>query len=157
MCTKNIKKEVSPMRHTVMRPWHGRALLAGLVIGGVCVLGGPPPSVAEPNQDTASGVTAASAPDSGAIKAATAGQWVHVDPETGQVGAPPPASALGAAIAADPAFSTSHEGLVVEPAPGGGEMVDLQGRFNSAVWARVKPDGSVVTGCVPAGVPVPKE
>jgi len=137
--------------------WYRRTLLTGLVIGGVCFLGGPPRSGAGPSQDAASGVTATGSPDGGAPTAATAGQWIHVDPETGRVGAPQPGSAAGAAIAADPAFSTSHEGLVVEPAPGGGEMVDLQGRFNSAMWARVKPDGSVVTDCVPAGMPVPKE
>jgi hypothetical protein len=142
------------MRQLVIRRWPRQALLASLVVGGVCVLGGPPFSAAEPNEDAAAGATATSAPESGAAKAAAAGQWIHVDPETGRVGAPPPGTAAGAAIAADPAFRTSHEGLVVEHAPGGGEMVDLQGRFRSAVRARVKPDGSVVTDCVPAGAPV---
>lgn len=145
------------MRQAVMLPWHRCALLAGLVMSGVYILGGPSIGVAQPNEDAASRAAAATASDRGAAKAATAGQWIHVDPETGQIGAPSSATVSSAAIAGDPAFSTSHEGLVVEPAPGGGEMVDLQGRFNGAVWARVRPDGNIVTDHVPAGMPVPEE
>ena len=77
-----------------------------------------------------------------------------MDPDSGEVGGRPEASSLSEAISSDPAFSTSHQGLVEVPAPGGGVMVDLQGRFRSATVARVKPDGTVVTECVKPGMPV---
>ncbi len=41
-------------------------------------------------------------------------------------------------------INRSHEGLVVEPAAGGGEKVDLQGRFRSVPVASRNPDGTVV-------------
>ncbi len=79
------------------------------------------------------------------VPAARAGQWIHVDPQTGaRTGAPADARA---ATAADPAFSTSHDGLVERPAPGGGVTVDLQGRFRSAVIATVGADGKVDVDC----------
>lgn len=135
------------MRQPVNRQWHRCALSVGLVVAGACLLGGPPASAAEPNEHLVSGEAAAVVPEGEAV---AAGQRIHVDPVTGRIVAPPP-SAARAAIAADPAFSTSHDGLVVEQAPGGGVMVDLQGRFQSAVGAQVKPDGKVVVDCVPPG------
>lgn len=47
----------------------------------------------------------------------------------------------------DPALATSSAGLTEEPAPGGGMMVDLRGRFRSEVTATVGVDGSVTTEC----------
>jgi hypothetical protein len=43
------------------------------------------------------------------------------------------------------ALSTSHQGLVEAPSPvpGGGVMVDLQGRFRSMLFATIGPDGRV--------------
>ena len=41
------------------------------------------------------------------------------------------------------AVSTSHEGLFEEPAPGGGIMVNLQGRFQSLSVATTDADGNV--------------
>ena len=98
----------------------------------------------------------ANAPTSGAPNAAPgrAGQWIHVDPQTGKR---VPAPAGGVAIPADPAFSTSHAGLVEQPAPGGGVMIDLQGRFRSAATATVGPDGKAHPDCVPPGTAAGKE
>jgi hypothetical protein len=42
----------------------------------------------------------------------------------------------------------STEGLVAVPLPEGGEMVDLQGRFQNVALAKVGPDGKVQTECV---------
>ena len=42
----------------------------------------------------------------------------------------------------------SSDGLVVVPVAGGGERVDTQGRFQSAVLAKIGPDGRVVVDCV---------
>jgi len=78
---------------------------------------------------------------------AQAGQWIHVDPLTGKrVPAPP-----SAAVAGRPEFSTSHQGLVEKPAPGGGIMIDIQGRFRHAATATVGADGKPVADCVPPG------
>jgi hypothetical protein len=49
--------------------------------------------------------------------------------------------------AVDPALSTSSAGLAEEPAPGGGVMVDLRGRFRSEVGSTVDADGGVRTEC----------
>jgi hypothetical protein len=84
-----------------------------------------------------------------AQQAGQAGMWAYFDPKTGKVGAPPP-EAVGAAAAEPSAASTSGQGLVAVPAPGGGEMIDLQGRFNMAVTARLKPEGTVETDCHPS-------
>jgi hypothetical protein len=73
---------------------------------------------------------------------------IQIDPQTGRrVAAPTGAVALPA----DPAFSTSHAGLVEQPAPGGGVMVDLQGRFRSAATVTVGPDGTAQRDCVAPG------
>ncbi|MBE0567194.1 MAG: hypothetical protein IH621_14635 [Krumholzibacteria bacterium] len=47
--------------------------------------------------------------------------------------------------------STSHEGLVSEPSPvpGGGVMIDLQGRFRNTATAALADSDSVVVQCLP--------
>lgn len=52
------------------------------------------------------------------------------------------------------AVSTSHEGLFEEPAPGGGIMVDLQGRFRSLSIATTDADGNLTVRCL-SGTVVP--
>jgi hypothetical protein len=77
--------------------------------------------------------------------------------------APAPAAPTGAAgfvageldpgaKAAEPALSTSAEGLVAEPSPvpGGGMMIDLQGRFQNAATATVDDSGQATVDCTPA-------
>lgn len=81
-------------------------------------------------------------------EAGQAGMWAYFDPKTGKVG-PPPAEEMGSSAAEPHAASTSGAGLVVVPAPGGGQMIDLQGRFKMAVSATLKPDGAVETDCHP--------
>lgn len=81
---------------------------------------------------------------------AAAGSRINVDPQTGKR-VPVPSSGEGVQLPADAAFSTSHSGLVERPAPGGGVMVDLQGRFRSAATASVAPDGTVHLDCVAPG------
>lgn len=48
-------------------------------------------------------------------------------------------------------FNMSTEGLVVEPSPtpGGGMMMDLQGRFQNAATATVADSDSIVVECLP--------
>ncbi|MFO7610572.1 MAG: hypothetical protein R6X35_15525, partial [Candidatus Krumholzibacteriia bacterium] len=59
-----------------------------------------------------------------------------------------PAAAKG--LAGD-ATATSGEGLVSEPSPvpGGGVMMDLQGRFRSTATAALADSDSVVVECLP--------
>jgi hypothetical protein len=50
------------------------------------------------------------------------------------------------------AASTSSDGLVVEKikAPGGGHMVNLQGRFQNAMTMSIDANGNTSAPCVPA-------
>ena len=77
----------------------------------------------------------------------------HVDPKTGRLG-PPPVGAVRAATPATPAVNSSHAGLVEEPGkgPGGGVIVDLQGRFRSHVTATIGTNGQLTTRCEEPGV-----
>jgi hypothetical protein len=107
-------------------------LIAAGALSSLC----PPVALADPGAD------ASTAPG--------AGSWINVDPQTGKR-MPVPSTGAGVAVPADPAFSTSHSGLVERPAPGGGVMVDLQGRFRSAATATVGPDGTAHVDCVAPG------
>ncbi|MFQ5665885.1 MAG: post-PEP-CTERM-1 domain-containing protein [Candidatus Binatia bacterium] len=137
--------------------WQRQVLATSLVLGGLCVLGGDVAvHTAQPNAHATAKTKASQKADGVVIRRGAAGQRIYVDPETGRMGAPPPGRSLSAVVSLDPAMSTSDQGLLEVPAPGGGMMVDLQGRFRSAAVARVKPDGSVVTECLPARMRVPK-
>jgi hypothetical protein len=75
-----------------------------------------------------------------------------VDPATGQIEpVPAPSREIDLQISGDLAESlgTSHRGLKEEPVPGvpGAYMVDLRGRFQTALIAVVHPDGSTETVC----------
>ena len=117
---------------------------------GVCVLTSPSIGRAEPGSEPAPNTASSDAPTAGARP----GSWVQVDPQTGKR---VPLSARGVTIPPDPAFSTSHQGLVEKPAPGGGMMIDLQGRFRSAATARLGTDDKPHVGCVPPGTAAAKE
>lgn len=79
------------------------------------------------------------------------GMKIYLDPVTGKPSTPP----TGATVAgpASPAVSadlnTSTQGLVEQPAPGGGMMLDLKGRFQSSTKATVGKDGSIVIEHLP--------
>ena len=122
------------------------ARLPVVVALGVSVLTSPLVGLAEPGPEgpvdaAASGAAPAAAP-------ARAGSWIQVDPQTGTR---MPGRPVNAAIAADPAFSTSHSGLVEEASPRGGMMINLQGRFRSAATATVGADGKPLVDCLMPG------
>jgi hypothetical protein len=78
---------------------------------------------------------------------ASGGLVVGIDPETGQLG---PATALQRLQLLGPEaamLSRSTVGLVEAPVPGGGVMIDLQGRFQDLSYVRRGPDGRLVFGC----------
>jgi hypothetical protein len=94
-----------------------------------------------------------------AVPPGQAGQRIYIDPTTGRFIEPPPDVLAAEALAAqaDPLnfeMSTSDVGLVEAPLAGGGSMVDLQGRFRSALVATVGSDGKLAIGHQPIE-PVP--
>lgn len=111
--------------------------LSSLIAAGAFVCACAPSALADPVAE----------PNTPAV---AAGSRINIDPQTGKR-IPVPSSGEGVQVPADPAFSTSHSGLVEQPAPGGGIMVDLQGRFRSAATASVGPDGTVHLDCVEPG------
>ena len=86
--------------------------------------------------------------DAPAPPAASSGMRVYVDPKTGEPTAPPPNAAVESAPAVQ---QRSGEGLVEEPAPGGGVMMDLKGRFKTPLAVTVGPDGRARVGHEPSG------
>jgi hypothetical protein len=72
------------------------------------------------------------------------GMTGFVDPATGRIVPPPAADSTGPrpmSVQEQNAFSTSPQGLVVEPSPGGGERVNLQGRFQQPLVGTITADG----------------
>ena len=73
-------------------------------------------------------------------------QRVYIDPETSEFTAPPEREVATVRKLASPAASsTSHQGLEEKPSPvpGGGTMVDLQGRFRSPLTATTDSNGKI--------------
>ena len=89
--------------------------------------------------------------EAGVTGAPQSGYVVHFDPATGKV-VEPSIDSVPVEFPAEwqNALSTSAEGLVEVPSPveGGGVMVDLRGRFRSAMVAVTDEDGNVTAPCV---------
>ena len=79
----------------------------------------------------------------------TAGVRAYIDPETGELGAPPPDQAVQPVQPVlDPPPASGVEApelpeLVEEPGPVSGVMVDPKGKFDRPLTAEVGPDGRV--------------
>jgi hypothetical protein len=122
-------------------------LSAGLLASGESPAepggGSPAPAPPENPPREADTPVPAAAPAVGA-----AGLTVYKDPVTGRLMPVPPAE-LQKLLTEDVrrAASMSHEGLVETAAPGGGVMIDLQGRFQNVMWATTGPDGVVTADC----------
>ncbi len=72
----------------------------------------------------------------------SAAQRVYIDPKTGEFTGPPAKeSRLTEALGPESSFSTSDQGLTEVPIPGGGFMVDLQGRFRNPLIAKETTEG----------------
>jgi hypothetical protein len=84
------------------------------------------------------------APDGAAITGSA--QRAYLDPDTGRLLREPPPGAPVMPLSPDELnmLSTSDAGLVATPLPGGGYMVDLQGRFQHMAVATVADDGTIV-------------
>ena len=70
----------------------------------------------------------------------------YIDPETGKLSTPP--KDLQSQSPTDQTGAAQKESieLVEEPGPVSGTMVDLKGKFNRPLKAKVGPDGDVKTG-----------
>ncbi len=71
----------------------------------------------------------------------------YIDPETGEfITSPGEEPAMDKKRAAEAAYSTSHDGLVETPSktPGGGIMIDLQGRFRNPLTAKQERNGNLI-------------
>ena len=74
---------------------------------------------------------------------------VYIDPDTSEFTAPPEGEVVAARKLESPAaFGTSPQGLEEKPSPvpGGGTMVDLQGRFRSPLRATINSKGETKIG-----------
>jgi hypothetical protein len=120
------------------------AVAAGLLAAGSQPGGGTAPP--EPAPAAVSEAVPAAPPES--APAGAAGLTVYKDPETGRL-MPVPPQELRELLSEEirNAMSMSHEGLVETAAPGGGVMIDLQGRFQNVMWAQIGPDGKLSTNC----------
>jgi hypothetical protein len=94
-------------------------------------------------------VRAASAPPDDRPRPGAGGSIVAIDPETGQLGAPSPEQMRALEQAGrDLAVSRTGEGLRETVLPNGTVIVDLDGRFEEHVVARVDRTGRLVQGCI---------
>lgn len=124
--------------------------LMSLLVVGACVILGAQPAVAGEALDPGTGVSMPAPTGSDSISSSapsgTSGMRIHIDPQTGQLTREAPAAVPPQLSPREEnAFSTSHQGLVetLSPVPGGGVIVDLQGRFQSPLSATVDPTGKV--------------
>ena len=78
---------------------------------------------------------------------------IYRDPVTGEFVDPPAEAPAQVSLPPDAALSTSSEGLVETPSPvpGGGVIVDLQGRFRSPLMATQDAEGRVTIQHLPSG------
>ena len=115
----------------------------------------------QPTVSTTANVLAASSPGvTQQVKASgplgSANSRVYVDPKTGEIGTPPPGTQLALPLAPEEknALNSSSEGLVQvpSPVPGGGVMVDLQGRFRVQTVATIDAQSNLSIRSVPSGV-----
>lgn len=112
--------------------------MKGLLVAVACVALGAPLAFAQ-GQPAPTGPTPASA--------AAPGMTIHIDPQTGTIleGPAPGSVPLQMTPELQNALSTSHQGLVEAPSsvPGGGVIVDLQGRFQSPLVGTIDPSGKL--------------
>jgi len=96
----------------------------------------------------AGGVTAAPLDAAVELPVAAQGMRVYRDPQTGQLGAPPPGvQPPGLSAAELRSLNRSDRGLQARTLPGGGVAVDLQGRYQSMAVATVGAEGQAAVNC----------
>lgn len=76
-----------------------------------------------------------------------AGMMIGIDPETGILGPPTAEQRLQLMASEEQMLSRSSLGLVERPIPGGGVILDLDGRFQEFSFIRLGLTGRHVFGC----------
>jgi len=109
----------------------------------------PGPSAAEEGATHAGDASVHSAAPTAPVPVAAQGLQVYRDPQSGRIGPPPPgAKPLELSPAEQNMLSHSEEGLPAPRAlPGGGEAIDLQGRFRNMAVATVGTGGQPTVSC----------
>ncbi len=129
--------------------------IAGLAFYALCIAGGMLPMVNGLKIATAeealtpSKTTGAEEKISEAVGTPkeSSAMKVFIDPETGEfIASPSKEPSTDKKRVPEAAYSTSHEGLVETPSetPGGGMMIDLQGRFRNPLTATRDKDGNLI-------------
>lgn len=128
-----------------------RLLTAGSGITLAVFMGlytGPGRASEEGEKPVASATPAAMPETAPQTPAASQGMRVYRDPQTGQLGAPPPGvQPPGLSVAEQHSLNRSDRGLHARTLPGGGVAVDLQGRYQSMAVATVGADGQAAVNC----------
>jgi hypothetical protein len=109
-----------------------------------------PPPTGETAPAPAPPRSAAGGPAAAEAGTEAAGLRAYIDPETGRfVPEPPPGVVDEVDRATAAALSTRSEDLVEQPSPvpGGGVMVELEGRFQSAIEMSVDESGALSSDC----------
>ena len=82
-----------------------------------------------------------------AVPSGASGIVIYIDPRTGAIRKEPAPGTVPLQLSAEiqNALSTSHQGLVAVPSsvPGGGMIINLQGRFQSPLLATIDADGKL--------------
>jgi hypothetical protein len=122
-----------------------RKLLTSLLGVAVCIAVTGQSAYSEEGTAGSSPAAPPPAAEKPAVPAGTSGMTVYVDPQTGAIlPEPAPGSVpLRLSPQEQSALSTSHEGLVEVPVPGGGVKVDLQGRFQSPLVGTIDAHGKL--------------
>ena len=133
-----------------------RRLLTSLLAAGACfaVAAQPafsgesqPPPAGQTQMESGLSVAQPPAEKPAAVPGGTSGMTIHIDPQTGAILNEPAPGTVPLQLTPEiqNAFSTSDTGLVEVPSavPGGGVKVDLQGRFQSPVFATIDANGKV--------------
>ncbi len=96
------------------------------------------------------GVSACVSEREQSAQAGGAGVQVHIDPETGEIIAPPPEAEAGdSPEALQGSAAEVDEPLVEVPSevPGGGRVIDLRGRRGFYLTGRISDEGSAEAHC----------
>jgi hypothetical protein len=119
-------------------------LLTSLLGIAACAVAAAPPAFAGEDPSAAPARPSAGQP---AATPQGAGMIIYIDPQTGAIRQDPAPGTLPLELSPQErnAMSTSHEGLVEVPStvPGGGVMIDLQGRFQSPLIGTIDADGKL--------------
>lgn len=130
-----------------------RIALVMIIVGGVVALAAWQLAPGDSAQATPKSRTVAPVAQTASTTPApynNAGYVVHFDGSGNIVEEISPQSEAEFNAQLNDVISTSSEGLVEQTSavPGGGTMVNLQGRFQSAATATVDPNGKVVIPCL---------